>query len=224
MNSKDVFSVVAIDGPAASGKSSVARLLAQRLEFTYVNSGALYRAITWRANRLQIPVDDRDSMMTRLRQCTFEFGFKKKESFLLIDGVDPTQHLQEEMVNRTVSVISMIPEIREFIVGHLRSFLDFDNLVMEGRDIGSVVFPATPYKFFIDASLEVRAKRRAAQGLQDKISERDKLDTGRPTAPLAIAPNAVSIDTSSLTVEEVTDNILDILKSQNLPIPTHPDQ
>jgi cytidylate kinase len=217
MKSESLFSVVAIDGPAASGKSSVARFLARRLNFSYVNSGALYRALTWQANLLRIPADDRSAIVALLRQSSFEFCLKEKESFLLVDGADPASHLQEEIVNRTVSVISTIPEIREFVVHHLRGFLALDNLVMEGRDIGSVVFPHTPYKFYVDASPEIRAKRRAAQGLQDEISRRDQLDTTRLTAPLAIAQDAVLIDTSSLSIEEVANKIFENVKNRILP-------
>jgi CMP/dCMP kinase len=214
MKSESLFSVVAIDGPAASGKSSVARFLARQLNFSYVNSGALYRALTWQANLLRIPADDRSAIVALLQQSRFEFGLKEKESFLLVDGADPTSHLQEEIVNRTVSVISTIPQIREFIVRHLRGFLALDNLVMEGRDIGSVVFPHTPYKFYVDASPEIRAKRRAAQGLHDEISRRDQLDTTRLTAPLAIAQDAVLIDTSSLSIEEAANKIFENVKNR----------
>jgi cytidylate kinase len=217
MTTGNVFSVVTIDGPAASGKSSVARQLARQLDFSYVNSGALYRAVAWHANARQIPADDRDAILAQVRRSRFEFRLQNKESFILIDGIDLGPHLQEKAVNQTVSVISTIVEVREFIVAQLRNFVDWDNLVMEGRDIGSVVFPETPYKFYLDASPEVRLQRRAAQGPHDEISKRDRLDTSRTTSPLTIAPGAMLVDTSSLTIEGVVNKILEVLKSRKLP-------
>ena len=217
MTAANVFSVVTIDGPAASGKSSVARQLARQLDFSYVNSGALYRAVAWHANARQIPADDRGAILAQVRRSRFEFGLRNKESFILIDGIDLGPHLQEKAVNQTVSVISTIVEVREFIVAQLRNFVDWDNLVMEGRDIGSIVFPKTPYKFYLDASPEVRIQRRAAQGLHDEISKRDRLDTSRTTSPLTIVPDAILVDTSSLTIEGVVNKILEVLKSRKLP-------
>jgi len=217
MTVANVFSVVAIDGPAASGKSSVARRLARQLDFAYVSSGALYRAIAWYANVRQIPADDRDAILAQVRQSRFEFGFRNKALFILIDGTNPMPHLQEKVVNQTVSMISTIAEVRKFIVAQLRSFINLDNMVMEGRDIGSVVFPETPYKFYIDASPEVRTQRRAAQGFHDEISKRDQVDTSRTISPLTVAPNATMIDTSSLTIKDVVRKILETLKSRKLP-------
>jgi len=217
MTTTNIFSVVAIDGPAASGKSSVARQLARQLDFSYVNSGAFYRAVAWYANARQIPADDRDAILAQVRRSRFEFRLRNKESFILIDKIDLGPHLQEKAVNQTVSVVSTIVEVREFIVAQLRNFVDWDNLVMEGRDIGSVVFPETPYKFYLDASPEVRLQRRAAQQLHDEISKRDRLDISRTTSPLTIAPGAMRVDTSSLTIEGVVNKILEVLKGRKLP-------
>jgi CMP/dCMP kinase len=120
-------------------------------------------------------------------------------------------------VNRTVSAISAIAQLREILVGHLRSFLTWDNLVMEGRDIGSVVFPDTPHKFYIDASPEVRTHRRAIQGQRDDLLFRDTADTSRPASPLTVAEDAYVIDSSSLTIDGVVDEIVRHLKQQGLP-------
>jgi CMP/dCMP kinase len=215
-NLEPVHAVIAIDGPAASGKSSVSRLLARRLDFGYVNSGGLYRAMAWNAARRGISPAEPAAILEQIGESQIEFGFKEKESFVLIDGFDPGPFLQEEQVNRTVSLISRIPEVRIFLVEKLRGFAILDDLIMEGRDIGSVVFPNTPYKFYIDASPEVRSQRRAAQGLQDEISKRDQLDTSRATAPLTIASDATVVDTSSLTIEGVVGRIVDRLKELKL--------
>ena len=211
------FSVVAIDGPAASGKSTVARKLARRLGFSYVNSGALYRAVAWLANVHNIPPDDWRGVFAQLRKSIFNFDLRNKELVFLIDGDNPQTHLREERVNRTVSAISAIAEVREFLVAHLREFLTRDNLVMEGRDIGSMVFPDTPYKFYIDASLEVRAQRRAAQGQPDDLFFRDRADSSRRTSPLTIAEDAHVIDSSSLTIDGVVGEIIGRLKIKRLP-------
>jgi len=208
-------SVVAIDGPAASGKSSVARALAQRLGFSYVNSGGYYRAIAWLAN--QRGVRDPVGVLAEIDRSKFTFGLRDKESFVLIDGLDPAAHLQDESVNRVVPQIAAIPAVRKFLVSQLRGLSSLDNLVMEGRDIGTVVFPNTPYKFYIDASAEVRARRREAQGLRDDLSYRDRVDSSRETAPLTIAPDACVIDTSALTIEGVVSEVLGELRRKGLP-------
>jgi cytidylate kinase len=211
------FSVVAIDGPAASGKSTVARKLAKRLGFSYVNSGALYRAVAWLASQHNISPDDRFAVFAQMRKSVFNFYLRNKELGFLIDGEDPQTHLREEHVNRSVSAISAIAEVREFLVANLREFLTWDNLVMEGRDIGSMVFPDTPYKFYIDASLEVRAQRRSTQGQRDDLFFRDRADSSRRASPLTIAEDAHVIDSSSLTIDGVVGEIIGRLKIKRLP-------
>ena len=216
MKSDPEFSIVAIDGPAASGKSTVARCLARRLGFSYVNSGALYRAVAWLACEHKIPLNNPFAINSRVRSSAFELKLQNKELFVRIDGINPAPHLRDEEVNRTVSHVSAIPEVRKFLVSHLREFLSLDNLVMEGRDIGSMVFPDTPYKFYIDASLEVRAHRRAAQGHSDDLFSRDRVDSSRRASPLIIAEDAHVIDSSSLTIDGVVGEIIGRLKIQGL--------
>src|SRR5437763_13152098 len=169
--------VVAIDGPAASGKSSVARELARRLRFFYVNSGAMYRAFTW--NVLRNGTDPRDSVAVAqlVERSRIESRFLNDESRVLIDGVDPGEHLCEADVNDNVSIVSSVPSVRQVLVEQMRAIAAGRDVVMEGRDIGSVVFPDTPFKFYIDASLEVRMRRRAAQGMRDAVTARDQADS-----------------------------------------------
>ena len=209
--------MIAIDGPAASGKSTVARKLAKRLGFSYVNSGALYRGIAWLAIEHGIRPDDASAICGQLHNSVFKFDLQGKELVFLIDGISPDSHLRDERVNRTVSAISAIADVRDFLVTHLRQFLTWDNLVMEGRDIGSMVFPDTLYKFYIDASLEVRAQRRAVQGQRDDLFFRDRADSSRRASPLAIAEDAHVIDSSSLTIDGVVGEIVGRLRMKGLP-------
>ena len=204
--------IVAIDGPAASGKSSVARELAGRLGFVYVNSGAIYRAITWHILQKGIHPEDVGRIAEALESAAITSCVKNGESCVLIDNVDPTEHLREDRVNESVSSVSKLPVVREIVARKLHDRARSDDLVVEGRDIGSVVFPDTPYKFYVDASPEVRLQRRAAQGEQDEIALRDHADFSRPISPLVIAKDAHVIDTSHLTVGKVVDEILARLK------------
>src|SRR5262245_15767223 len=142
--------VIAIDGPAASGKSSVARPLARRLRFLYVNSGAMYRAVAWLAATREVSPGDAGKVVELLNTVRFECGSTNGESTILVDGVDPTPHLTEAAVNASVSAVSAIPEVRRLLVEKQRAFGEERDLVMEGRDIGSVVFPDTPFKFYVD--------------------------------------------------------------------------
>ena len=210
--------VIAIDGPAASGKSSVARALARKLRFVYVNTGAMYRAVTWLAIEKGVPIVDAVRVQQLLHFTDVACGVQDNESTILLDGMDPTPYLVAEQVNAGVSAIASIPEVRRLLVAKQRAFAFDNDVVMEGRDIGSAVFPETPYKFYIDASPEVRAQRRARQGLQDSISARDKVDSSRRTSPLIIAEDAHVIDSSNLTVEGVVGEIFGRLKQKGLPL------
>jgi len=208
--------VIAIDGPAASGKSSVARMLARKLGYVYVNTGAMYRAVTWHVVSHDVPPKDAVRVDQLLHFTKVECGVADCASTILIDGADPTPHLLSEAVNANVSAVSAIPEVRRLLVTRQRAYARDHDLVMEGRDIGSAVFPDTPYKFYIDASPEVRARRREKQGLQDSISARDKIDSTRRTSPLIIAEDAHVIDSSNLTVEGVVGEIFGRLKQKGL--------
>ncbi len=208
--------VIAIDGPAASGKSSVARALARRLGFVYVNTGAMYRAITWLAVSKGVPTADATRVHQLLHFTDIACGVARGESTILLDGADPTQHLLSDDVNANVSAIATIPEVRRVLVEKQRAYALDHDIVMEGRDIGSAVFPDTPYKFYIDASPEVRARRRAAQGLTDSVAARDKVDSTRRTSPLIIAEDAHVIDSSNLTVDGVAGEIVGRLKMKGL--------
>jgi CMP/dCMP kinase len=210
--------VVAIDGPAASGKSSVARTLARRLGFAYVNSGAIYRAITWHILQKGIDTTDACRVTQAVESAQIAYHLQNNESRIFIDNVDPTDYLRNDRVNENVSHVSSVSRVREIVVRKMRDCARNHDVVVEGRDIGSVVFPDTPYKFYIDASPDVRSRRRAAQGERDEIKMRDHADSSRPVSPLVIAQDAHVIDTSHLTIERVVDEIIARLKQMSLRI------
>ena len=210
--------VIAIDGPAASGKSSVARTLAKRLRYLYVNTGTMYRAITWHVVKQNVDVNDPPQVLSLLERAQIECGAEAGESTFTIDGIEPGRDLLSEAVNANVSTIARIPEVRARLVVLQRDYATRQNVVMEGRDIGSAVFPETPFKFYIDASVEVRAQRRHRQGLLDPIAARDRQDTSRHSSPLVIAEDAHVIDSSNLTVDGVVGEIIGRLKMKGFPL------
>ena len=210
--------VIAIDGPAASGKSSVARRVSRRLGFSYIDSGAFYRAVTWWVLRRRADPASAQDVSALVAKSQLESGFEGDEAFLQIEGADPRAHLRDEDVNRAVSPVSIVPAVRECLTGHLRELAELRNVVVVGRDIGSVVFPQTPFKFYIDACEDVRQKRRSAEGQDDEIATRDRIDSSRATAPLTIARGATVIDTTHLSVDEVVDEMIRLLNARGLPI------
>ena len=210
--------VIAIDGPAASGKSSVARELARQLRFIYVNSGAIYRAITWHILQNGIDPEDGDCIEKALRLAAISGALEDNESRVLINGADPGDHLRDDCVNESVARVSQFPVVRQIVSEKLHEHAQTHDLIVEGRDIGSVVFPNTPYKFYVDASPAVRLQRRAAQGGRDEIALRDRADSLRPVSPLVIAKDANVIDTSHLTIQQVISEIVGILAKMGLPI------
>ena len=216
MTSPARHQIVAIDGPAASGKSSVARELARRLGFVYVNSGAMYRAMTWLVLERGISPNDALAIKHLAENAAITCELRDRDSLMRIDGVDPEPFLREDRVNENVSLVSSVPRVREILVEHLRHYAEANDLVMEGRDIGSVVFPGTPFKFYIDASPEIRLRRREAQGQHDRITARDKADSSRRTSPLIIAEDAHVIDSSNLTIDGVVGEIIGRLKLKGL--------
>jgi cytidylate kinase len=211
--------IVAIDGPAASGKSSVARKLAQRLGFAYVNSGAIYRAITWHILQKGIDARDSDRVSQAAEAARITCCLQNNESRIFVDDVDPTDHLRDDRVNESVSCVSSVPWVRQIVVQKMRECARNHDLVVEGRDIGSVVFPDTPYKFYVDASLEVRLQRRLAQGQRDAITIRDHADSSRLVSPLVVAKDAHVIDTSHLTIRGVVSEIIAQLEQRGLRVP-----
>jgi cytidylate kinase len=208
--------VIAIDGPAASGKSSVARELARQLGFIYVNSGGFYRAITWYLIQKNILQEESDCIATVLDAASFICTVQDSESRILVDNTDPAEHLRDDRVNESVSRVSRLPRVRQIVSQKLHDCAGGCDVVIEGRDIGSVVFKDTPYKFYLDASPDVRLHRRIAQGERDEIAMRDRDDVSRALSPLVIAPEAHVIDTSHFTIQQVVDEVMIRLKQLGL--------
>lgn len=192
---------VAIDGPAASGKSTVAKRLAASLGLVMVNSGAMYRAVTWQILQEAIDPCDAAAVLEALGRMEIECGVEDGLSTIAINGRSLTSQIRCAEVNEHVSSVASIPKVRERLVAMQRAYLDDHDVVMEGRDIGSVVFPNTPFKLYISASEEVRAARRAKDGEADAVARRDAQDSQRKASPLKVADGSIFIDSSDLTIE-----------------------
>ncbi|MEX2579113.1 MAG: (d)CMP kinase [Verrucomicrobiales bacterium] len=207
--------IVAIDGPAASGKSTVARRVASALGVVFVSSGVMYRAFTWWVLEKGIDPAATGEVVELLEATNFECGQEGGTGTVAVDGHFASRaEVSAEAVNKNVSTIAAIPEVRTRLVAEQRAYGRKNGVVMEGRDIGSVVFPDTPFKFYIDASPEVREQRRRAEGIQDSIAARDRTDSSRAASPLLIPPDAVVVDSSHLTVEEVTEQVLEAIDAK----------
>lgn len=200
---KPVFRAVAIDGPAASGKSTVAKRLAASLGLVMVNSGAMYRAVTWQILEEGVDPTDSEAVIAALTGMEIVCGVKDGVSNIMINGRLLADELRSEDVNHNVSKVAAIPKVRECLVAIQRAYRASSDVVMEGRDIGSVVFPDTPYKLYIDASEAVRSARRAKDGEADAVAARDAHDSQRKTAPLKVSEGAIVIDSSEMGIDEV---------------------
>lgn len=211
----DLPLIIAIDGPAASGKSTVAKRVAAALGIVFVNSGAMYRAFTWWVLRNGIDPADTPAVLALLGRTEFHCGEEEGIGTIAVGGVPMTRaELSASEVNSGVSVIAAIPEVRERLVAEQRRYASARGVVMEGRDIGSVVFPDTPCKFYIDASPEVREARRRAEGIADSIASRDRIDSSRKASPLVIPDDAVVVDSSELGIDEVVGRVLEVIRAK----------
>ena len=210
--------VIAIDGPAGAGKSTIARRVAARLGFTYIDSGAMYRAVALWALRQNIDPSD----MHRMEQLARAAGITLENdgARVLLDGEDVTEAIRAPEVSKAASLAATIPAVRRALVEKQRAIGALNNVVMEGRDIGSVVFPNADLKIFLDADAPERARRRALEvnGDRDVISrqirERDERDRTRAEAPLTQAPDAVYVDSTGLSIEEVEETILRLVRAR----------
>lgn len=210
---------IAIDGPSASGKSTVSKGVAKALGFIYVDSGALYRGVTWQANRKGVDTQDAAAVVEAMLNAEWEFFVENGAAIFSVDGDVPVQELREKDVREAVANVAAIPAVRKFVVENLQSLANFGSLVMEGRDIGTVVFPDSPYKFYLDADPEERAMRRyrelvatgedeKAHEVMESLKKRDQIDSTRKTDPLVVAPGATVIDSTSMTLEQVIQTIV----------------
>jgi cytidylate kinase len=208
--------IITIDGPAASGKSSVAREIARQLGWIYVNTGNMYRAATWAALRDAVDISDEAQIARAAAGWDITCPVLGQSCAVRMDGRDIDSELNSESVNHAVSLVSRVPEVRDRLVSMQRDIGAAHPVVMEGRDIGTVVFPDAPVKFYIDASEEVRARRRGLQGQTDAIRRRDQIDSTRKNAPLMAAKDAIIIDSSDLSLDEVTSRVMIELRQRGI--------
>jgi CMP/dCMP kinase len=208
--------VIAMDGPAASGKSSVAREVASRLGWAFVNTGNTYRAATWAVIQSGADPEDAAAVLRAVSAANLTCTLEEGRSVVRVDGRNVESELNSEAVNSAVSFVARVPQVREKLVALQRVLGRAQPVVMEGRDIGTVVFPDAVAKFYIDASAEVRARRRGLQGHADSVRERDHMDSTRTTAPLVAAADAVVIDSSALTLPQVVDKVMEALREKGV--------
>lgn len=212
--------VIAIDGPAAAGKSTIAQKVAQMLGYIYIDTGAMYRAVTLKALNEKVDVTDEETIAKMLKNTTIRLTNDKK---VFLDEVDVTDAIRQPIVSQNVSAVSAIRFVRDELKNRQIEYAKTDNVVMDGRDIGTNVLPNADYKIFMTASVDVRAKRRYDENLhrsiacdfetlKEEIELRDKLDSTREHSPLTKAEDAIVVDTSDLTIDEAVDAIINIVK------------
>ncbi len=203
--------VIAIDGPAGSGKSSIAKLLAEKLGFVYINSGNLYRAVTLRIMNLGVDIAD----TTAMTLCAADADIRYCGRRLNLDGVDVEDMLHSSKVDAIVAQVSSIPGLRDIVNCHVRKMASMGDVVAEGRDMTTIVFPDAQFKFFLDASIEARASRRLSQGtsgidyhkIVENIRMRDEIDRTKSVGSLKIAADAEYLDSSDLTMDQVYEKV-----------------
>jgi cytidylate kinase len=200
--------VIAIDGTSASGKSTNAKLVAKALGYVYVDTGAMYRTLAWYCLQKRVDIHDAKTVAALCRKWKTKLECVEKNDLravhLLVDGYYPEKEIRTAETSAAVPHVAAVPKAREWMVKRQRECLQFGNLVMEGRDIGTNVFPETDFKFYLDAQLEERSRRRAADGIHENLAARDQRDSQRAVAPLMIPLGARVINNSNLTSEQTS--------------------
>jgi len=216
--------IIAIDGPAGAGKSTVARMTAQKLGFLYIDTGAMYRALTLKAMEKEINVNDTASLIKMAHSTTIDLINGQEGALkVFLDGQDVTGPIRQPRITKLVSDIAKIKEVRQIMLGLQRKLGELRDSVLDGRDIGTVVFPDADRKFYIDADFKERVKRRykelkeleqdvTPEDIENDLSNRDNIDSTREFAPLKKAEDAIYIDTTNLTIQEVTDKVLSYIQ------------
>ncbi len=216
---------VAIDGPAGAGKSTIAKTASKRLGYIYIDTGALYRSIGFFVVSNGGDIENADSVVSFLPKIDAEIKFINDAQHVFINGEDVSDKIRTEEISRAASKVSAIPKVREFLLGLQREFAKKYNVVMDGRDIGTVVLPNAQVKIFLTASAEVRAKRRYKEQIERglevdfddilaDIKERDYRDETREIAPLKPADDSIFVDTSEMTIEQSVQAVIDTVKSK----------
>ncbi|MCB9643859.1 MAG: (d)CMP kinase [Myxococcales bacterium] len=228
--------IITIDGPAGAGKSTISRNLARTLGFTYIDTGAMFRAIALAAQQAQVPWQDETQLAALLPSIQLEFRLIQDQLRMFLNGQDVEDAIRTAQMGLGASAISIHPSVRTFLLAQQRHLGLQSASVLEGRDTGTVVFPDAPLKFYLDASAHERAKRRLQQlgpqaketleEIQKQIEDRDRADMERQHAPLRCPQDAIRIDTSLLSPEEVLQQMLDVAQSRfpqrTMPTETHP--
>jgi cytidylate kinase len=204
--------VIAIDGTSASGKSTNAKLVAKALGYVYVDTGAMYRTLAWYCVQQRVDIHDNKAVAAACRkwktslECVEKNGLRAVH--LLVENYFPEKEIRTAEASAATSLIAAVPKVREWMKKTQRDCIQFGDLVMEGRDIGTNVFPETDYKFYLDAKLEERSARRAADGVHENLAMRDQRDSQRAAAPLMIALGAKVLDNSKMTSEQTSGWLL----------------
>jgi cytidylate kinase len=220
--------IITIDGPAGAGKSTVAQILAARLGLNYVDSGATYRAAALKVLGSGVAPEEEMAVAELIAGAEIDFRMDGSRAGVFLDGRDVTQAIRTPEVTLAAAKVSRLPEVRKKLIALQRSLVRGKGVVMEGRDIGTVVFPDAPLKVFLKADVEERARRRLGQEKQEgraasleqtayEIGRRDQLDAERKISPLVPAPDAVEIDSTYLNADQVVEQILEIARERNLP-------
>ncbi len=204
--------VIAIDGTSASGKSTNAKLVAKALGYVYVDTGAMYRTLAWYCLKRRIDVQNERAVAAACRTWKTALERTNNHVHLTVDGYYPEKEIRTAEVSAAVPHVAAVPKVREWMKRTQRECVQFGDLVMEGRDIGTNVFPETDFKFYLDAQLEERSRRRAAEGVQENLAVRDQRDSQRAAAPLMIALGARVINNSQMTAEQTSGLIIADIK------------
>jgi cytidylate kinase len=211
--------VIAIDGPAASGKSTTARLVARRLGYLHIDTGAMYRAVTLRVLEEDLPLEDADRICALAEKTQLRLEMSESDVHVFVDGRDVTQQIRSSQVTRSVSVVSSYQRVRNVLVREQRRMAGSGGVVLEGRDIGTVVLPNADLKIFMVAGVPERVERRKKEfeiagvnvdsmTLEQEIRERDRLDSTRAASPLRKADDAIEVDTSGMSIDEQVDFVV----------------
>jgi cytidylate kinase len=215
--------IIAIDGPAGSGKSSTAREVAKRINFVYIDTGAMYRTVTLLVIEKKIPIENIDQIAEEAKNMDINFQWIEGEHHTFLGKRDVTKEIRTTEIANLVSPVSVIPAVREYLAELQRKMANNDNIVMEGRDIGTNVFPNADLKFFMIADVRVRAQRRIKdyqkvgqeidiEDIVKEIEKRDKIDSSRKHSPLKQADDAIEINTTALNFEEQVGQIVEIIR------------
>ncbi|TGB04513.1 (d)CMP kinase [Halobacillus salinus] len=214
---------IAIDGPAAAGKSTVAKMVAEKLSYIYVDTGAMYRALTWKAIQEGIALEDEEKLETLLKERDLKLVQSEKGQLVMLDGQDVSEAIRTDEVTNQVSIVAKHQKVRVEMVKRQQELVKEQGVVMDGRDIGTHVLPDAEVKIFMIASVEERAERRYKENvekgfdadlekLKEEIRKRDEIDSNRSVSPLVKADDAIELDTTSLTIDQVVEKIIGVVR------------